>query len=36
MSEVDLKDREGYQEWVESTPAMFANPIKVLLNKNAD
>ncbi len=36
MSEVDLKDRDGYQEWVESTPAMFANPIKVLLNKNAD
>ena len=36
MSEVELKDREGYQEWVESTPAMFANPIKVLLRKNAD
>ncbi|MDA8718205.1 DUF1295 domain-containing protein [Candidatus Poseidoniales archaeon] len=36
MSEVDLKDRDGYQEWVESTPAMFANPIKVLLRKNAD
>jgi steroid 5-alpha reductase family enzyme len=36
MSEVDLKDREGYQQWVESTPAMFANPIKILLKKNAD
>ena len=36
MSEVDLKDREGYQQWVDSTPAMFANPIKILLRKNAD
>jgi steroid 5-alpha reductase family enzyme len=36
MSEVDLKDREGYQQWVDSTPAMFANPIKILLMKNAD
>ena len=36
MSEVDLMEREGYQEWVESTPAMFANPFKVLLKKNAD
>ena len=36
MSEIDLKDREGYQQWVDSTPAMFANPIKILLRKNAD
>ena len=36
MSEVDLKDRDGYQDWVESTPAMFANPIKILLRKNGD
>jgi steroid 5-alpha reductase family enzyme len=36
MSEVDLQQREGYQEWVSTTPAMFANPIKTLLKKNAD
>jgi len=36
MSEVDLQEREGYQAWVSSTPAMFANPIKTLLKKNAD
>jgi steroid 5-alpha reductase family enzyme len=36
MSEVDLQDREGYQSWVSTTPAMFANPISALLKKNAD
>ena len=36
MSEVDLQKREGYQEWVSSTPPMFANPLKALLKKNAD
>ena len=36
MSEVDLKDRKGYQEWVDTTPAMFANPLKILMRKNAD
>ena len=36
MSEVDLQQREGYQEWVSATPAMFANPVKTLLKKNAD
>ena len=36
MSEVDLQERDGYAEWVSATPAMFANPISALLNKNAD
>ena len=36
MSEVDLQQREGFQEWVSTTPALFANPIKALLKKNAD
>ena len=36
MSEVDLQEREGYQAWVSTTPALFANPIKTLLKKNAD
>ena len=36
MSEVDLKEREGFTEWVSTTPALFANPIKALLKKNAD
>ncbi|MGB1365777.1 MAG: DUF1295 domain-containing protein [Candidatus Poseidoniaceae archaeon] len=36
MSEVDLQEREGYKEWVSTTPAMFANPIRALLKKNAD
>ena len=36
MSEVDLQERDGYQEWVGTTPAMFANPIAALLKKNAD
>jgi len=36
MSEVDLKEREGYQSWISTTPAMFANPISALLKKNAD
>jgi steroid 5-alpha reductase family enzyme len=36
MSEVDLQEREGYEEWVSTTPAMFANPIRALLKKNAD
>ncbi|DAC70800.1 MAG TPA: DUF1295 domain-containing protein, partial [Candidatus Poseidoniales archaeon] len=36
MSEVDLQERDGYQEWVTTTPAMFANPIRALLKKNAD
>lgn len=36
MSEVDLQEREGYQSWVSTTPAMFANPIAALLKKNAD
>ena len=36
MSEVDLQERDGYHEWVTTTPAMFANPIRALLKKNAD
>lgn len=36
MSEVDLQQRDGYQEWVSTTPALFANPIKAILKKNAD
>ena len=36
MSEVDLQQREGFDEWVKTTPALFANPIKALLKKNAD
>ena len=36
MSEVDLQERNGYQEWISTTPAMFANPIRALLKKNAD
>ena len=36
MSEVDLQEREGYKEWIATTPAMFANPIRALLKKNAD
>ena len=36
MSEVDLQERDGYREWVSTTPAMFANPITALLKKNAD
>ena len=36
MSEVDLQERDGYHEWVNTTPAMFANPIRALLKKNAD
>ncbi len=36
MSEVDLQEREGFQEWVSTTPALFANPVKALLKKNAD
>jgi steroid 5-alpha reductase family enzyme len=36
MSEVDLQEREGYTAWVSTTPALFANPIKTLLKKNAD
>ena len=35
MSEVDLQERDGYHEWVTTTPAMFANPIRALLKKNA-
>ena len=33
MSEVDLQERDGYQEWVTTTPAMFANPIRAFLKK---
>ena len=33
MSEVDLQERDGYHEWVTTTPAMFANPIRALLKK---
>ena len=36
MSEVDLQERDGYEEWVSTTPALFANPIKAILKKNAD
>ncbi len=36
MSEIDLQQREGFQEWVSTTPALFANPIKTLLKKNSD
>ena len=36
MSEVDLQERDGYQEWISTTPAMFANPVRALLKKNAD
>ena len=36
MSEVDLQEREGFAEWVSTTPPLFANPIRALLQKNAD